>query len=233
MSPAPAAPPARRHRAARSAGGAGRICLPHPRCMALLLAGSGHHRQRARPGRRLHERLHERDGRRRIAVADGGRRRQLVRRAPPTAHSPAQPAPSVRHADSARCCLRSRRSGANQTLFPAASSGARLEGEDEAAVSSAAGDGGADPVRRPPLAPRPSPLAPPLAHPSSTARWRCRGSDTCALLFQTRNFAGNPTPVPRSTVRAVFAAAPARATPLERLRANFVVPDSAFFPRIN
>ena len=80
---------------------------------------------------------------------------------------------------------------------------------------------------------RPSPLAPPLAHPSSTARWRCRGSDTCALLFQTRNFAGNPTPVPRSTVRAVFAAAPARATPLERLRANFVVPDSAFFPRIN
>ena len=80
---------------------------------------------------------------------------------------------------------------------------------------------------------RPSPLAPPLARPSSTARWRCRGSDTCALLFQTRNFAGNPTPVPRSTVRAVFAAAPARATPLERLRANFVVPDSAFFPRIN
>ena len=160
MSPAPAAPPARRHRAARSAGGAGRICLPHPRCMALL-AGSGHHRQRARPGRRLHERLHERDGRRRIAVADGGRRRQLVRRAPPTAHSPAQPAPSVRHADSARCCLRSRRSGANQTLFPAASSGARLEGEDEAAVSSAAGDGGADPVRRPPLAPRPSPLLSP------------------------------------------------------------------------
>ena len=55
MSPAPAAPPARRHRAARSAGGAGRICLPHPRCMALP-AGSGHHRQRARPGRPLHER---------------------------------------------------------------------------------------------------------------------------------------------------------------------------------
>ena len=102
MSPAPAAPPARRHRAARSAGGAGRICLPHPRCMALLLAGSGHHRQRARPGRRLHERLQERDGRRRIAVADGGRRRQLVRRAPPPAHSPAQPAPSVRPADSPR-----------------------------------------------------------------------------------------------------------------------------------
>ena len=97
MSPAPAAPPARRHRAARSAGGAGRICLPHPRCMALLLAGSGHHRQRARPGRRLHERLHERDGRRRIAVADGGRRRQLVRRAPPTAHT-LPPSPLLRSA---------------------------------------------------------------------------------------------------------------------------------------
>ena len=169
MSPAPAAPPARRHRAARSAGGAGRICLPHPRCMALP-AGSGHHRQRARPGRRLHERLHERDGRRRIAVADGGRRRQLVRRAPPTAHSPAQPTPSVHHADSARCCLRSRRSGANQTLFPAASSGARLEGEDEAAVSSAAGDGGADPVRRPPLAPRPS-SRPPKQHCALALPW--------------------------------------------------------------
>ena len=213
MSPAPAAPPARRHRAARSAGGAGRICLPHPRCMALL-AGSGHHRQRARPGRRLHERLHERDGRRRIAVADGGRRRQLVRRAPPTAHSPAQPAPSVRHADSARCCLRSRRSGANQTLFPAASSSdsrARTRRRSPRPPATVA------PTR---CAARPSPLAPPLAHPSSTARWRCRGSDTCALLFQTRNFAGNPTPVPRSTVRAVFAAAPARATPLERLRAQ-------------
>ena len=38
----------------------------------------------------------------------------------------------------------------------------------------------------------------------------------------------------RSTARAVFAAAPARATPLERLReslrTNIVVPDSAGFP---
>ena len=229
MSPAPAAPPARRHRAARSAGGAGRICLPHPRCMALLLAGSGHHRQRARPGRRLHERLHERDGRHRIAVADGGRRRQLVRRAPPTAHT-LPPSPLLRSATLTLRAAVCAAEGAGPTrrcsrqLARGPDSRARTRPRSLLPPATVA------PTR---CATRPSPLAPPLARPSSTARWRCRGSDTCALLFQTRNFAGNPAPVSRSTVRAVFAAAPARATPLELACANFIVPDSAFFPRIN
>ena len=227
MSPAPAAPPARRHRAARSAGGAGRICLPHPwwRCQQAV----GHHRQRARPGRPLHERgyMNAMVGAGSPSpMVDGGASSSDVRHAPLTLSHPAHSfGPTTLTLRAAVCAAE----GAGPTrrcsrqLARGPDSRARTRPRSLLPPATVA------PNR---CAARPSPLAPPLAHPSST-RWRCRGSDTCALLFQTRNFAGNPTPVPRSTVRAVFATAPARATPLERLRANFVVPDSAFFPRIN
>ena len=227
MSPAPAAPPARRHRAARSAGGAGRICLPHPRWRCRQAVG--HHRQRARPGRPLHERgyMNAMVGAGSPSpMVDGGASSSDVRRPPLTL----PPSPLLRSATLTPRAAVCAAEGAGPTrrcsrqLARGPDSRARTRPRSLLPPATVA------PTR---CAARPSPLAPPLARPSSTARWRCRGSDTCALLFQTRNFAGNPAPVSRSTVRAVFAAAPARATPLERLRANFVVPDSAFFPRIN
>ena len=189
MSPAPAAPPARRHRAARSAGGAGRICLPHPWCMALL-AGSGHHRQRARPARRyMNVCMNATVGAGSPSpMVDGGASSSDVRRPPLTL----PPSPLLRSATLTLRAAVCAAEGAGPTrrcsrqLARGPDSRARTRPRSLLPPATVA------PTRC--AAPRPSPrgahaLAADVPPAAALTRVRC-------CHFQTRN-AGNPTPVPQ------------------------------------